>query len=59
MDFHPPFLVFCALGASVMIVSMLLAMAAEKVDNWLTRQTARVSSRRPVVVRHAETSHLL
>jgi hypothetical protein len=38
---------------------VLLAIAAEKVDNWLTRQTARVSSRRPVVVRHAETSHLL
>jgi hypothetical protein len=59
VDFHPPFLVFCALGATVMIVSVLLAIAAEKVDNWLTRQTARVSSRRPVVVRHAETSHLL
>ncbi|BCZ81350.1 hypothetical protein [Paraburkholderia terrae] len=59
MDFHPPFLVFCALGASVMIVSVLLAIAAEKIDHWLARQTARVSSRRPAVVRHAEISHLL
>ncbi|CAG9247596.1 hypothetical protein [Paraburkholderia caribensis] len=59
MDFHPPFLVFCALGASVMIVSVLLAIAAEKIDNWLTRQTERVSRRRPVAVRHAETSHFL
>ncbi|MHB9835751.1 hypothetical protein Q8F57_013040 [Paraburkholderia terrae] len=59
MDFHPPFLVFCALGASVMIVSALLAIAAEKIDNWLARQTERVSSRRPIVVRHAEISHLL
>ncbi|BCF92297.1 hypothetical protein [Paraburkholderia sp. PGU16] len=59
MDFHPPFLVFCALGASVMIVSVLLAIAAEKIDNWLTLQTERVSSRRPVAVRHAETSHFL
>jgi hypothetical protein len=42
-----------------MIVSVLLAIAAEKIDNWLARQTERVSSRRPVVVRHAETSHLL
>ena len=59
MDFHPPFLVFCAFGASVMIVSALLAIVVEKIDNWLARQTERVSSRRPVVVRHAETSHLL
>jgi hypothetical protein len=59
MAFHPPFLVFCALGASVMMVSVLLAIAAEKIDNWLTRQTERVSCRRPIVVRHAEISHLL
>ncbi|MBN3756643.1 hypothetical protein G3N95_27155 [Paraburkholderia sp. Tr-20389] len=59
MPFHPPFFVFCALGASVMIVSTLLAIAAEKIDAWLTRQTQLLSSRRPLAQRHLEVSHLL
>jgi hypothetical protein len=59
MPFHPPFLVFCALGASVMIVSTLLAIVAEKIDDWLTRQTQLLASRRPIAQRHAEVTHLL
>jgi hypothetical protein len=59
MDFHPPFLIFCALGASVMIISIVLAIVAEKVDNWLDRQTQACTRRRVNVPRHAEVSHLL
>ncbi|MBN3761962.1 hypothetical protein [Burkholderia sp. Ac-20365] len=59
MDFHPPFVIFCTLAASVMIVSVLLAIVAEKIDNWLTRQTAICQNHHPVIHRHAETSHFL
>ena len=59
MDFHPPFFIFCALGLSVMIVSALLAVAAEKIDGWLDRQTLLLSSRRPIAQRQGEVTHLL
>ncbi|MEM5342958.1 hypothetical protein [Paraburkholderia azotifigens] len=59
MPFHPPFFVFCALGASVMIVSAMLAVAAGKIDEWLTRQTRLLASRRPIAQRHMEVTHLL
>ncbi|WP_162600882.1 hypothetical protein [Paraburkholderia sp. C35] len=59
MNFHPPFFVFCSLGLSVMIISVLLAVAAEQMDHWLTRKTAVLTSRRPIAHRHTETSHFL
>ncbi|HWT36883.1 MAG TPA: hypothetical protein VN289_11400 [Paraburkholderia sp.] len=59
MPFHPPFLIFCALGASVMILSAMLAVAAEKIDAWLTRQTQLLARRRPIAQRQMEVTHLL
>ncbi|CAG9231890.1 conserved hypothetical protein [Paraburkholderia sabiae] len=59
MPFHPPFFVFCALGASVMIVSAMLAVVAEKIDEWLTHQTKLLSARRPLAQRQMEVTHLL
>jgi hypothetical protein len=38
MDFHPPLIIFLALGAGAMALSAVLAIAIEKVDNWLTQE---------------------
>ena len=61
MDFQP-FVLFCTLGASVMIVSVLLAIAAEKFDGLLdqhTRMRTRRCPQRTVQHTHAEVTHLL
>jgi len=62
MDFQPPFILFCTLGVSAMIVSVLLAIAAEKFDGLLDRHTRMRSRRCPqhaVQHAHAEVTHLL
>jgi hypothetical protein len=59
MDFHPSLFLFCAVGASVMIVSGLLGIAAARFDNWLSQRTHSRCSRRPNAHRHTEVTHLL
>ncbi|MBP0589670.1 hypothetical protein J8I87_08050 [Paraburkholderia sp. LEh10] len=59
MDFQPPLVIFCAIGASAMIVSAMLAVATEKLDNWLDRKTQRLSMQRAVPQRHVEVTHVL
>lgn len=39
MSFHPPFFIFFALGASVMMISVLLAMSIERLDNLVLATT--------------------
>ena len=41
MDYHPPFILFCALGIGVMAASAALIIAIEVIDNWLVQRSLR------------------